>query len=1076
MILKINRRMKKCKINIKFNRDKMGFSSLLFLLFFLFGISGYAQDVLIKGKVQLKNDQSLLPGVNVVIKGKAIGTVTDIDGEFKINASKQDVLVISYLGFISQEIGVNNQTSINVFLEEDTKNISEVVVVGYGTMKKSDMTGAVTSIKAEDMSVSATANVTQMMQGKASGVQIVQQSAQPGGGLKVLIRGQSSTNTNNEPLYVIDGFPIYNEKLEPESGTIYHAGSSNPLNSLNPNDIESIEVLKDASSTAIYGARAANGVILITTKRGKDGVKVSFSSRYSVQKISSYSEMLTAEEFMEMYDIHRKQFLYAEKGIYPYGTKEETPTSYKPKFTEEVREKIYANVGKKGTNWFDEVTRAGYIKDNNLSISGGTPKTKYFSSLNYYDQQGVVINSGFKRFSGRLNVDQEITKNIKTGISITGSQITKQNAALGNGYWERMGAIGSALGFPSIYSVYDTLGNYTENELYTANPNPVSYGEIKDNTIEQRWMGSSFLELNIIDGLTFRSSVGFDMATANRSLYLPKTFKYGANENGVATHGINSNSSTMFDAVFNYRKTFGEDNSLSAFAGYSFQQFGKEGISTKNSDFFTDAFGANRIQAGASVPVTNSFKEASKMASYFGRVNYAYQSKYLLTFTGRYDGSDRFGANNKYGFFPSAALGWNMAKENFMESVDFLNELKIRLSIGQTGNSEIGGNAFAYYGPQVQYQFGNAIRSGMVKTQQENPNLKWETSTEKNIGLDFGIFKNRIYGSFEFFDKIVSDLLYSQRQQIYQQVSNVYMNVGKTQTRGIEFNVNAKLLTRAFKWTTSINASTYQSKWLERAPDAITNLDPNVAVNDYMRPLYYFEADHIMQIGETAPYGLAYIPGNLIVKDLNSWQVDENGKYILDANGRKMKSGKPDGKIDDADKKFFGTYDPKLIFGFGNNFSYKGFELSLFFHGMYNYWVNNNSYSFNVLRTEFLYGGFNRSKEYLDTWTPENPDGKVPAAVQNHSQQGYDTYKFQKISFIRLRNVTLGYNIPSKIWGTSIKVYVDGNNLFTLSNLKDMDPETITYEDGASQYQNTGGGLYAYPNQRTFTLGVTVDF
>ncbi len=1061
---------------MKFNRKKIGFSSLLFLFFFLFGISGYAQDVLIKGKVLLKNDQSSLPGVNVVIKGKMIGTVTNIDGEFKISASKQDVLVISYIGFISQEIAVNNQTSINVLLEEDTKNIGEVVVVGYGTMKKSDLTGAVTSIKTKDMSVAATTSITQMMQGKASGVQIVQQSSQPGGGLKILIRGQSSTNANNEPLYIIDGFPIYNESIEPESGNQYHAGTRNPLNNINPSDIESIEILKDASSTAIYGARAANGVVLITTKRGKDGVKVSFTSRYSVQNISNYTEMLNADEFMDMYDLHRKQFLYAEKGIYPYGIKEETTTSYKPKFTEEVRQTIYDKVGIEGTNWFDEVTRTGTISDNNLSISGGTQKTKYFSSLNYYDQNGVVINSAFKRFSGRLNVDQEITKNIKTGITLTGSQIDNQNAALGNGYWELVGVIGSALGFPPIYPVYDELGKYSENELYTNNPNPVSYNELIDQTLEKRWIGSTFLDIKIIDGLTFRPSVGFDDVSANRTQYMPKTFKFGAAENGVANHGINGSFAYLIDAVFNYNKKISDDHNISAVTGYSFQNYTKEGVSTKNSDFFTDAFGANKIDAGASVPITKSFKEATSTQSYFGRVNYGFKSKYLISLTGRYDGSDRFGENNRYGFFPSAALGWNIAKENFMASTDFLNELKLRLSIGQTGNSDIGGNAYAYYGPAVKYQFGNVIKPGMVKTQQENPNLKWETTTEKNIGIDYGFFNNRLYGSFEYFNKNVSDLLYKQKQQIYQQVEFVYQNIGKTETKGFEFNLNANILTGAFKWSTNFNISNYKAKWVERAPDAITSLDPNVSVTDYMRPLYYYEADHIMQIGETAPYGLAYIPGNLIVKDLNSWKVDANGKFILDTYGRKVKSGIPDGKIDDADKKFLGTFDPKLIFGIGNTFSFKGIDLTFLFYGMSNYWINNNSYNFNVLRTEFLYGGFNRGKEYLDTWTPENQDGKVPAAVQNHFQQGFDTYKFQKISFIRLRTITLQYSIPTKIWGSDVKVYIDGTNLLTFSNLKDMDPENITYEDGGSQYQNTGGGLYAYPNQKTITFGVSVDF
>lgn len=1034
-------------------------------------------QIIVTGKVSDANRQPL-PGVNVLEMGTNNGVITDHEGSYTISVSSENsVLLFSYVGYHSREIRVGSSRVLDLVLQEDIQSLEEVVVIGYGTIRKSDLTGAVSSIKSEDLPLAGNANITQMIQGKAAGVQVVQKSAQPGGGLEILVRGSASTNADNQPLYVIDGFPVYNEQLEPQEGSRYSSGDRNPLNAINPNDIESIEILKDASSTAIYGARAANGVVLITTKRGTEGVKVSYNGRYSVQKIERYAEMLNAEEFMDMYDLHRKQFILAAKDIEPYGPNPETETSYRPYFTEEVRNHVLETVGREGTDWFEEVTRTGSIVDQNLSISGGSGKTRYYSSFNYFDQSGVVINSEFQRFAGRLNVDQEITEKLAFGLSLTGSQINNLNSALGQGYWERMGVIGSALGFPPIYPVYDSLGNYSVNQLYSLNPNPVSFKEIEDLTVEKRWLGSAYFLIHLLDGLDFKTSFGFDDLSSERKSYMPNSFKFGEAEGGVATRGANGAFSYLFDLLLSYNKAFRDDHFLSAVAGYSYQRYVQEGFSTRNTNFFTDAFGANRIQAGSAEPYTTSYKTGTVMASYFARVNYSYKSRYLVTLTGRLDGSDRFGVNNKYGFFPSAAMGWNVAREDFMGSVNWLNDFKLRVSLGQTGNSSIGGNAFAYYGPNAQYQFNDIIYSGMVKTQQENPNLKWETSTEFNAGLDFGLFRNRFSGSFEIFNKRISDLLYRQTLQIYQQVGSIYMNVGETQSRGFEFTLNANILSGEFKWITTLNLSRYIDKWLERAPEAISTLDPNVAINDYLRPLYYFVPERILQIGEEAPYGRDYIPGNLVVKDLDGWMVDETGNYVLDAYGRRMKTGEPDGRINDADRKFLGTYDPKLIFGIGNTLKYKNFDLVFFFNGMLNYWVNNDHYRFHLGRTEFIYGGFNKTREFMDTWTPDHPDGSIPASVQNATQwdAGFDAYAYQEVSFIRLKNITLGYRIPVQVWGTSIRVYLDGGNLFTITNLEDMDPETITYT-GESQYSNTGSGLYAYPNQRTVTFGLSVDF
>jgi len=1041
------------------------------------------QQQIITGIITDANTGEAIPGVNILIKGTLQGVVSDVNGKFSISVDKTDaILIFSYIGYVTEEITVSGKTQIDVKLIMDITALEEVIVIGYGGAKKSDLTGAISSIKSDELSTIASTSITQMMQGKLSGVMITQESSQPGGGLKILVRGQASTNADNQPLYVIDGFPITNDQIETNDGILgimkYSSGSRNPINSINPNDIESIEVLKDASSTAIYGARASNGVVLITTKSGKQGVNVTYDGKYSFQKIARYEEMLTAEEYMRYFNIQREMFTRATRGIYPFGSTPEEDFVFNPTFSEE--EILEAE---DGTNWFDIITRQGMISDHNLSVVGGKDNTRIFSSVNYYDQKGVVINSGLQRASGRVNIDQKISDKLNFGMRLTGSRIQNNNAALGAGVWEQVGVIGSALGFPPIYPVYDTLGVYSENKYYGNNPNPVSFKEIKDNTLENRLLTTMFLEIKPIEGLVIRPSIGFDNFTSDRTQYLPNTFKYGASVHGRATRGYNNSQNYLFETTANYTKSINNHN-ISALGGYSYQKIIRDGFSSYATNFFSDAFGANSLQTGSSEPLVSSYKNQTVFASYFARVFYSYNSKYLLTLTGRLDGSDRFGVNNKYGFFPAVAFGWNIAKEPFMSNQKLFDMIKLRLSVGQTGNSNIGGNAFAYYGTNINgsgtiFQFDDVIYSGMGKTQQENPNLKWETTTEYNAGLDFELWKGRVSGSIEVFQKHVSDLLYRQVLQVYQQVNSIYMNVGKTKSHGYEFSLNANILsTSKLNWSVYLNGSRYIDRWVERAPEAIANLDDNIALNDYLRPVYYWKADHIFQIGEEQPYSnVNYLPGTLVTKDLDSWMINEEGNYIYDSNGRRIKTGIPDGRIDDADKTFLGTRDPKLIYGFGSNITYKNFDLSISFNGMLNYWIEDENFNFNVLRTEDIFGGFNKSKRFMDTWTIYNQDGKIPLSIKNFIPQevGTDALKFNKISYLRLKNITIGYNIPKRILGTNLRVYFDGSNLLTISNLKFMDPETILWRD-VSQYSSSSSGLYSYPSYRSYTFGLTVKF
>ncbi len=1020
-------------------------------------IKSIQQQKTVSGTVTDEAGQPL-PGVTVVVKGTTQGTVTNADGDYSLsNIPENATLVFSFVGMLTQEIVIGSQTIINVEMVLDAIGIEEVVAIGYGTVKKSDLTGAVSSIKSEDLPLMVNTNVTQMLSGKASGVQIRQNSAQPGGGMEIFIRGAASTGAGNAPLYVIDGFPISNESVEPSGGR-YEYGSRNPLNTINPNDIESIEILKDASATAIYGARAANGVILINTKRGTQGINVTYKGSQSFQTITNYVDQLNAEELMTFHNKISKEEWMDANNIAPYGnTDPATVTPFIPSYSDSD----ISSAGK-GTDWFNLVSRTGKIQEHNLSISGGSDKTKFFSSFNYYDQQGVVINSALKRISGRLNIDQKITDKFAIGVNLTLSQVDNSNSQLGGNIFGGAGVLGAAMAFPSIFPVYDDEGNYTKNYLFPETPNPMSYREITDNTLTRRLLTNTFAELEIVKNFKARISLGMDVNSSERDTYMPKAFMYGEQVGGQANKGLNKLNDYLIDYLLTYNNVFGQSHNLTAIAGYSYQKFTQDGFSAEATNFFTDAFLTNQLQVGSNRPEVASYKSESILASYFGRVNYSYDNRYIVAVTSRLDGSDRFGVHNKYSFFPSVAIGWNMHHENFMKKNAFLSKLKLRASLGQTGNANIGGNAFAFYDSGYTYQFGDKIYTGVQKTQVENPNLKWETTTELNLGLDFGFWDNRLSGSFEYYNKTVSDLLYQQNLQYYSEVSSIWMNIGSTQSKGTELQIEGHILTGELKWNTTLNLSQFNDRWKERAPDALRSLSPWVDKHDYIRPVYNFVFDGIVQPGESIPHMPNVRPGNVKVKDVNGFQKDQNEDFVLDADGRRVLTGEPDGILDDADRAFLGKSDPDLIFGFGNTFNFRNFDLNVFFDGKLNYVVydDNMLYVFLQLLT---HEGQNLDSKVKDAWFHDNQDGIYPgAAVNPYEGVVWDAQNYRKISFARLRNVTLGYTFPEKIWSTKIRLFVDVQNLLTITNYDGVDPEA--------------DGMHAYPNQKSFTIGLNVNF
>lgn len=1004
-------------------------------------------------------------GASVLEQGTKNGTVTDIDGNFVLNTSKENpTLDISYIGFLSQQVKARNGVATKVTMKENAQNLEELVVVGYGTMKKKDMTGAVASIKMSDEPVNTVSSVSHALAGKAAGLQVSTISAQPGSGTTFRVRGAASVSAGNDPLIIVDGFPISAVSNSAVSAGDYDTGSAdNILGSINPNDIESIEVLKDASSTAIYGARAGNGVIIITTKRGKSGApKITYSATATLQTMAKKYEVLNAHDFMEQSNRYaRENWLKTNQiGIYGGKTEAEAEAPYSP---------MYTGNPANDTDWFDLVTRTGFQTQHNVSMNGGNDYTKYLVSFNYFKQNGVVKKSGMDRYTGRVNLDQKLSKTVRTGVNLTFTRTNNDDVALGAGQNEWASVLVGAAQFNPLLPVKDDKGNYVLNQDAAFLPNPVSLLEVTNTTTKERFLATAFLEYNPIKDLTLKANFGIDRNYQKHRVYMPKTTLYGAKRNGQADIAQYDKSDYLLELTANYTKRFGDHN-ITALAGYSFQRFTDEYLSAGNRDFLTDGFLYNNLGAGAfEKPWVGSSATKDEMASFFGRVNYTFKDRYLMTATLRADGASNFAENHRWGYFPSVALGWRFQEETFMKNFTALSNGKLRVSWGQTGNSNIGNKAVSYYGTGYSYSFGNVLSPGVYLKQLGNPDLKWETTTEWNFGLDLGFFNNRLNVTAEYYHKTVSDLLATQSLLKFQEVGSIAANIGKTQSQGFELTINTvNFNTSKFNWTTDFTFSLYRDKWKERDP----NWKPN-AYSQYNSPIRYmsgYVSDGLIQAGETVDWMPGSLPGQVKIKDINGYVYNEDGSVKVDKHGIPLKSGKPDGKLDDADKVIYGNSDPGYLAGLNNTIRYGNFDFNIYFYGQFSV-LNNGSYKDLWLSGEGctvknLYRGYNMPTSVKDIWSSDNQTGTQPSFFQSESSYGVGDYFLKKSWFVRCRNITLGYTIPTSVLRgvlSNVRVYADVNNPFVISPYKGLDLET-------------DNSAFAYPNVRSFTIGVDITF
>ncbi|WP_291146796.1 SusC/RagA family TonB-linked outer membrane protein [Flavobacterium sp. UBA7680] len=1026
-------------------------------------------DITIKGTVLDELGQPMI-GVTILPKGSSRGTTTDFDGSYTIVVpAATEALLFSYVGYETKEVAIAGQTTIKVSLVPSSKSLNEVIIVGYGTQKKKNVLGAMSSVKGETLTLSSAPSVLTALQGKVAGLQIVQNSAQPGGGFNIQIRGAGSINASNDPLVVIDGFPVTNLQ-QPGTGNRYDGGTQSILNSFNPNDIESIEVLKDASASAIYGARAANGVIMITTKKGKEGdVRVDYSGSYSYQKYNDSYEVLDLQEWMQLRnDAARENWEFINK-VYPYSPKTLEEANAAPvngiPFKRFYSDEQIRNAGK-GTDWLGLVTRDGMVQQNNLSIRGGTKSTKYFLSGNLFNQEGIVKNSGLKRSTVHFSIDQKLTDYVTFGMNMTKSRIKNQNSQLGGDQFENSGIIRSAIQQSPNIAAIDEFGNYPINPDNALEPNPYSLLTITDEGVIDRTLTNFYAEIKPLKGLTARVQAGFDQGETSRGNYLPRTTLYGQLENGKATFNTQKKNDDLLDVILTYNTKIGDDNSFTFMAGYSQSTYRNERASLGNSNFITDAFLWHNMNAGAGTKLTTSSKNEDSYRSYFSRVNYSYKDKYLLTSTIRRDGVSFFAANKKYALFPSISVGWDVSQESFMKGItDYVSQLKLRFGYGSVGNSA-GLSKGAFYAQPAYLNSDESIWTGVFASRLENPDLKWETTTEKNFGVDFELLNRRISGSVEVYERVVSDLLMEKPINSYHEINTVWANIGSTQTKGVEVTLTSKNIdTQDFKWNTTFTYSQYKTNWKERAPD----WKPSVymSYNDPVRAQYSQIADGIMQIGEVVPAQPDLYPGQIKIKDLNGFVRDASGNPVTDEKGVFLRTGAPDGKIDEADTVLLGSADPDFSAGLSNTIIWKNFQLNFVFNGMFGRKiVDQTDFTYGVTAVGVAQNGRNALRSVYDRWTPDNPTNTRPGSHFGYTQYGSGDFFMQNASFVRLQSVSLSYNFPQRWFGKYMQgaaIRLDGQNLFTITKYDGIDPETDGY-------------AAAYPNVKTYTVGIDLKF
>nr|WKN34242.1 TonB-dependent receptor [Tunicatimonas sp. TK19036] len=964
-----------------------------------------AQDQALSGKVTAQEDGIELIGVNVILKGTTIGTVTDVNGEFQLNVpSAEGTLLFTYIGFQSQEVAIDGKSTFNITMATDSKQLSEVVVTGYGEQDRKTLTSAISSVSAEEIENIPVASSDQLLQGRASGVQVSSNSGSPGGGVFVRVRGSSSINGSSDPLYVVDGIPIQANNL---SEIDLGGNTTSPIADINPADIESIEILKDASATAIYGARAANGVVLITTKRGARGqAKVSLGAYFGGQEASKKPGVVDGPTF---------EMLTNEAAV------------------NNGKAPVYSNPEDAvDTNWGDAVFRNGALRNIDLSVSGGTEKVQYLVSANNFYQEGVMKGSDFTRNSGRVNLDFYPTNKLKVGTSILYSRTDRSRLRNDDNI---SGVLGGVFFFPPNLPYYQPDGSYTKYSIFE---NPIAgVTESEISMLTNRFLGSVYGEYEFFPGLSLRSSFSVDYSNIEENLYDNTFTNPGAGTNGSARSIGSNDFNWIQENVLSYQLTMGS-HSINALVGTSLQE---------STFSFTSATGeqfpSNEFKKIVSAAVQRASSEGTSwgIASVFGRVGYDFKDRYLATVNVRRDASSRFGKENQWGTFPSVALGWVVSEETFFD-VPFISNLKLRGSYGITGNQS-GIDDFQAFGLWEGAPY--ADMPGIGPVQLGNPDLRWETTKQTDIGLDIGLFENALNVTADYYYKKTEDLLLAVPIPRSSGFPSLVQNFGELENQGIELGINANIIQREnLRWNLNFNIATNKNKILKLA----------APFNIYNRDIFRYEEGNELY--------------SFYLHEQTGVDPETGEPTFADVNG--------DGEFDpNVDRKIVGTANPDFFGGITNTLNYGGFDLMFFFQYSY----GNDQLNWNRF---FLEHGGTRSSQFstsqLDRWQEPGDVTMIPRmAAANYAGNLRPSRFLEDGSYMRLKNISLGYTLPrtfiSKIGMSAARVYISGQNLLTFTKYTGLDPEVT----GTADTNLTRGiEFFTMPQARTIMAGFNVTF
>lgn len=1055
------------------NQNQTSMRRLLVLFVFLLigGVQVALAQKLLKGKVTSSEDGSGIPGASIVVQGTNVGTITNADGNFSISApANAKALRVSFVGMKSQDVLIGTKADFNVKLESEVTALDEVVAVGYGTQKKSDLTGAISSVKGNDLTLSPVMRADQALQGRAAGVMVQNTDGAPGGNITIRVRGSNSLQGNSNALVVIDGL------------------QGGDMKTLNPNDIESIEVLKDASATAIYGSRGANGVILISTKKGKSGKPViNYNFSEGAQRITKVIDVMNAGQFARA----ANEFSATLDEDYP-------PSGFKP-FTDEQVTNFEKNGG---TDWQREVYKTGKLVNHQLSISGGGDHMNYFISGSFMDNKGIMINSYYKRYNLRANVNADINEWVSVGLNWAGTKEISNVPPFGNGSGSGV-VIGQAANEAYLWDattpVYDSSGNYMVHIPgygHDEGANPVlsameTFNEI--NTVSNNISG--YLEFKPLKGLSLKITGGAIIGNGNNISYLNRKTFEGAGVGGLGTQLSSTSSRYQNSNILSYSRDFNLKHRLvlTGVAEYQVENF--QYYSYQGDGFATDVTGIYNLAGATNLYVTGNDITKRELSSYLGRANYTYDNKYAITASYRADGSSVLAPGNKWAYFPSVAVSWTASNESFFKKFEVLSNLKFRGGWGITGNQSISpySTLASLGGATYPYDGGGSKNIGYILSSALNDKLKWESTEQANAGVDLGFFGNRLTATVDVYKKKTSDMLLASQVPWYTGIGGSGVapvktqNVGSMENRGIEILIGGDPIVGKFKWNTSIMFSANKSKILDLGKTS-SGADITELVQRASQGGGYGFNNMVWLIkGER----LGTLKGHIFEGIWSTSEEAEANKFGQMPGDPKYKDLNGDHKINASDLTIIAHTAPKFSFGFNNKFSYKDFELSFSIQGVYGNQIFNAGRIFTEKTNWGLLTG--TSTRLLDHWTPTNQNTDIPAwTVQsertkyrldhnlgdyNVSVNGRDSHYVEDGSYLRLKTINFGYNLPkslcNRIKMDRLRVYVAGANLWTLTNYTGYDPEASSFSssDGRAGIDNSN-----YPQSKTYTLGIDVTF